>query len=402
MASGSATAQPASNGFAQKRSSDVSPVDAITVLTRAFDQASVRHGSNAADHRGAAVVSWPAVPVEIIRAAGLRPLVVRGAVTPTPAADQHLEPAVFPRRVRQLLEAAMTGQLNDAACIVLPRTSESDYKCFLYLRELVRRRLLEPSAPIHLFDLLQSQGRDVAAYNADRTRALFAALAPAGAMASLDALRQEIARTNAARAAVRRLLALRNHPPRITGAEVLPLIGAFWFLAPEAYASLALAAADSIAGRPPLVRPRVLLLGAPVDGPVLHAAIEEHGAVVVAETSPWGIEAAGEDVADEADPLAAIAEKYRRDASGPRSPVVDTRSWTARALAGVDAVVVSLPPDDAVFGWDYPNLCRQLQALDVPHVCLTHDPYDPVPPVDQERLAALVDAAAPRLEARGG
>jgi len=45
---------------------------------------------------------------------------------------------------------------------------------------------------------------------------------------------------------------------------------------------------------------------------------------------------------------------------------------------------------------------RQLQALDVPHVCLTHDPYDPVPPVDQERLAALVDAAAPRLEARGG
>ena len=380
----------------------MSPVDAITVLTRAFNQASVGKGSNAAADRDAAVISWPAVPVEIIRAAGLRPVVIRGAATPTPAADQHLEPAAFPGRIRQLVEAAMTGQLNDAACIVLPRTSESDYKCFLYLRELVRRRLLRLAGPIVLFDLLQSQGREVAAYNAGRTRALFAALAPAAGTGLLDGVREQIARTNAARAAVRRLLALRNHPPRITGAEVLPLIGAFWCLAPEAYASLALAAADSIAGRPPLVRPRVLLLGAPVDGPALHAAIEAHGAVVVAETSPWGIDAAGEDVADEADPLAAIAEKYRRDASGPRAPVIDTRCWTARALAGVDAVVVSLPPDDAVFGWDYPNLCRQLQAPDIPHVCLTHDPYDPVPTVDQERLAALVDAAAPRLEARGG
>jgi len=372
--------------------------DAITVLTRAYDYASTRDRSGAPD-RHTAVLSSPDVPIEIVRAAGLRPLVVRGAATPTPAADRHLEPAAFPNRIRQLVEAAVAGRLKEA-CIVLSRTSEPDYKCFLYLRELVRRRVLQGSGPILLFDLLQSQGRDVAAYNAGRARALFAALAPAGAMASLAALREQIARANAARAAVRRLIALRNHPPRITGAEVLPLIGAFRCLAPEVYAPLALAAADRIARREPLVRPRVLLLGAPVDDPALHAAIETHDAVVVAETGPWGVQAAGEDVADEADPFAAIAEKYRRDVSGPRTRVHDIRCWVEQALPGIDAVVVSLPPDDAVFGWDYPSLRRQLQALDVPHVCLTHDPCEPVPQVDRERLAALVNAAVPRLEAR--
>ncbi len=31
-------------------------------------------------------------------------------------------------------------------------------------------------------------------------------------------------------------------------------------------------------------------------------------------------------------------------------------------LDDVDAVVVSLPPEDAVFGWDYPALRDMLQA----------------------------------------
>lgn len=296
----------------------------------------------------------------------------------------------------------MTGQLNDAGCVVLPRTSEPDYKCFLYLRELVRRQLLQLSGPILLFDLLQSNGGEVAAYNAARTRALMATLVAAGKMPSLEALREEIARANAARAAVRRLITLRNHPPRVTGAEVLPLIGAFWYVEPLEYVPLATAAADSIARRQPLVRPRILLLGAPVDGAGLHRAIEEHGAIVVAETGPWGVGTAGEDVSDDPDPFAAIAEKYRRDASGPRTPAVDIQRWTALVLPSIDAVVVSLPPDDAVFGWDYPNLRKQLRALDVPHVCVTHDPCGPVPEADQERLAALVNAAAPRVEARRG
>ncbi len=349
-----------------------------------------------------AVISWPAVPVELVRAAGLRPLVVRSDVAATPAADAVLEGVVFPRRIRTLVEALLTGQLSHAACVVLPRTSESDYKCFLYLRELARRRVIPQSTPILLFDLLQSTGSEVAAYNTGRTRALFEALGGSTGGPSIDRLHDEIARGNTARAALRRLIDLRTGSPRITGAEALPLIGAFWQLAPDGYAAMALAAVADITQRSPIERPRVLVVGAPVDGPALHTATEAHGAVVVAETGPWGTAAAGEDVVRGGDPFAAIAEKYRRDAWGPRTPVTDVRRWIEHALANADAVVVSLPPDDAVFGWDYPWLREQLQIRGVPHVCVTHDPLASTTDRDHERLAGLVRAATPGLEARRG
>jgi hypothetical protein len=380
----------------------VAAADPIASLTSAFAAASVHGVSGAVAERQSVVISWPAVPTELVRAAGLSPIVVRGDAAATPAADAHLEGAAFPNRIRQLTEAVLTGRAGEAACLVLPRTSSGDYHGFLYLRELVRREIVRRSGPILLFDLLQTTGSDVTAHNAARTRALFAILGAVGGSASIDRLVEEIAHANAARAAVRRLASYRGGAPRISGADALPLIGAFWQLAPQAYTPLATAAADAVATRPPLVGPRVLLLGAPVDGPELHAAIESHGAIVVAETGPWGSEVAGDDVAAGADPFMALADKYRRDASGPRTSVADGRRWTVHALDGVEAVVVSLPPDDAVFGWDYPWLRDQMQASGLPHVVLTHDPCQPVSDADHERLAALVRAATPRLAVRRG
>ena len=376
--------------------------DAITRLTDAFEDPSPWRTVAAAGGPRTVAISWPAVPIELVRAAGLRPVVVRGGCEATPAADAQLEAGIFPSRLRQLVEAMLAGPLADVRCVVLPRTSDADYRCFLYLRELVRRGTLRYPGSILLFDLLQSAGDDVAAYDASRVRALFEALAPAGAAAPADALREQIAHGNAARAALRRLLALRVALPRVTGTEVLPLLGAFWRLAPDEYARLATEAAHAIARRPPMDRPRVLLVGAPVDGPTLHAAIESHGAVVVAENGPWGAEAAGHDVSAEADPFAALAAKYARDATGPRTPLADARRWITRAAADVEAIVVSLPPDDAVFGWDYPWLREWAGSRGLPHVCLHHDPYQPLPREDQTRLAALVDAAAARVAARHG
>jgi hypothetical protein len=65
---------------------------------------------------------------------------------------------------------------------------------------------------------------------------------------------------------------------------------------------------------------------------------------------------------------------------------------------GVDAVVVSLPPDDAVFGWDYPALRDLLAARRIPHTCLSGDPYTPLPPDDCARLDTLMRDAAARKE----
>jgi hypothetical protein len=349
------------------------------------------------------VISWPSVPVEIVRAAGLCPLIVRGASGATTAADVHLEPGIFPSRLRRLVEDALTGRLARVARIVIPRTSDADYKCFLYLREFVRRGVTTALAPLVLFDLLQSRGPDVPAYDVVRTRALLDDLSSAsGRTPSADDLRREISRANTARAVARRLVELRRPVPRVSGAEVFPLLAAFWEMEPDRYAEMAAEAASRLAARPRLAGPRVLLAGAPVDGHTLHEAIESRGAVVVAEVGPWGSGAAGDDVRIDDDPIAALADKYRSNSIGARTPVDVLRRSTERMLDEVDAVVVSLPPEDAVFGWDYPALRDVLKARRLPHVCLRGDPYETPTPADHAALDAMVSAASRMQEARHG
>jgi benzoyl-CoA reductase/2-hydroxyglutaryl-CoA dehydratase subunit BcrC/BadD/HgdB len=315
----------------------------------------------------------------------------------------HLEPGIFPSRLRRLVEDALTGRLARAVRIVIPRTSDADYKCFLYLREFVRRGVVTALAPLVLFDLLQSRGPDVPAYDVARTRALLDDLSSAtGRTPSADDLRREITRANTARAAARRLVELRRPVPRVAGGEVFPLLAAFWEMEPDRYATMADDAASRIASRPPLAGPRVLLTGAPVDAPTLHEAIESHGAVVVAEVGPWGSDAAGEDVRIDDNPVAALADKYRTDSIGARTPVDSLRRVTERMLDEVDAVVVSLPPNDAVFGWDYPALRNLLNARRIPHVCLRGEPHETPTLADHAALDAMVSAASRLQEARHG
>jgi benzoyl-CoA reductase/2-hydroxyglutaryl-CoA dehydratase subunit BcrC/BadD/HgdB len=349
------------------------------------------------------VASWPAVPIEIVRAAGFRAVMARGDSDPTPAADAHLEPGIFPRRLRQLVENALTGRLADAARIVIARTSDADYKCFLYLRELVRRGLTTALAPVVLFDLLQSHGEGVRAYNVSRIHALLDDLSSAsGRTPSADDLRKEITRANTARAAARRLVNLRRIVPRVSGTEVFPLLAAFWETEPDRFVEMASDAANGIAARPPLAGPRVLLTGAPVEGHALHEAIESHGAIVVAEVGPWGGAAAGDDVRVDDDPVAALADKYRADVFGARTPVDSLRAWTESMLDDVDAVVVSLPPDDAVFGWDYPALRDALKGRRIPYACLRGDQYQALSPADHVQLGAMVSSASQLQGARRG
>ena len=377
--------------------------DALAVLAEAFEDRSTRQTVTTDSAEPVAVLSWPAVPVEIIRAAGLRPIVIRGAEASTPLADRWLEPDAFPNRLRQLIDSALAGHFRHAACVVLPRTSDPDYKAFLYLRELIRRSVTPPEPPILLFDLLQSSAPDVRTYDATRTRDLFTTLVTLRQRAaSLDDVHAAIAGANRARAAMRRILALRRGVPRVSGAQVLPLIGAFWRLAPDEYAALATRAADTLSGRPPLAGPRVLLAGAPIDHPALHAAIESLGAVVVAEPGPWGTDAPGEDVSSEGDPFMAIADRYRRSAVGPRMPLTAVQQLVQQVADDVDAVIVSLPPEDTVFGWDYPALRTWLDARQLPHLCVTSDPCLPLGTADRERLAALLAAVTPRIGAGHG
>ncbi len=374
---------------------------AIEELTRAFEQPFVPLGRDAIEDLDTVVISWSSVPVELVRAAGFRPVVARGSARPTPSADAVLEPDLFPARLRQLVEAALTGRLAQVAAIVLPRTSDADYKCFLYLRELGRRGARLP--PVYLFDLLHSTGPEVRVHNVARTRMLLGQLADvAGRSPDVDQLRGEILRANLAAAAARRLNGLRSGRPRLAGAEAMALLGARWQLEPERYVALAEAAATALAGRVPLDGPRVLLAGAPVDATALHAAVEAAGAIVVAEMSPFGSGGIGDDVDARDEPIAALAGHYGEASIDARTPVATLSRRIGDALTAVDAVVVSLPPDDQAFGWDYPGMRELFRRLGVPHAVVTGDPAMTVGAADRAGIEALVAGIAVLREARHG
>ncbi len=220
--------------------------------------------------------------------------------------------------------------------------------------------------PILLFDLLQSRRRRTCrAYDAARTRALLdelaSAIGPAAVATTICA--EEIARANARarggqttggaspRRAARRGSGSLAVARRILAARAGALRGA-----------RGEAAATRSPTRPPLAGPRVLLAGAPVDGPALHAAIESHGAVVVAKSARGEAAQPETTCACDDDPFAALADKYR--ARCDRCAHAGRRA----ARAGSSACsTTSTPsscrcrPDDAVFGWDYPAL-RDLLA----------------------------------------
>lgn len=376
---------------------------AVDELRAAFDEPFRTLGTNATRDRETVVISWPTVPIELVHAAGFSPIFARGHSAPTPTADRVLEPDLFPNRLRQLVEAALTGRLNDVAAVILPRSSDPDYKCFLYLRELARRGTVTALPPILLFDLLHSEDADAKSYNVDRTRALAVQLARcAGREIGPHDLRRTVGSCNLARAAARQLDAERTGTPRIAGSEGVASLGAFWQLPPERYAGLASAAVASAAHRAPLSGPRTLLAGAPVDGTTLHEAVEAEGGVVVAELSPFGSSGTACDVEAGEDPFASLAEHCRRESLDARLPITALLRKLGGLLHGIEAVVLSLPTYDASFGWDYPRIRELLAVRAIPHAVLDGDPACSPTPAERERIRALLGNARARREARYG
>jgi benzoyl-CoA reductase/2-hydroxyglutaryl-CoA dehydratase subunit BcrC/BadD/HgdB len=180
----------------------------------------------------------------------------------------------------------------------------------------------------------------------------------------------------------------------------MALLGAWFFMERREYAALATRAAGEIARRPPLSGPRVLIKGTPLDHPALHAAIERHGAVVVAEDDWWGARSAGRDVAN-GDPLAAIFRKYYLDAPGPRvfPPAVADAWFVRESLRDIDGVVYYLPPDDDVLGWDYPRHRRFLEGHGVPVTLVREDAHH-LSAAEHERLGEFVAGLSPRRPQR--
>ena len=309
------------------------------------------------------------VPWELVRAAGFQPFLLSPRKAATPLADRYLEDVVSARS-KAVFDFLLSDEAEPLAAVVIPRTSEQEHKLYLYLREVIRQGAERSPQPI-LYNLLHTRSAEAQAYGLDRTRELKTQLEQmSGRSIDAEALQAAIEESNRAREVVRSLLQMREaRPPKVTGAEALSLIGAWYFMDRTEYTRLAREALREIEARAPLAGPRILIKGTPQDYTDFCAAVESCGATVVAEDDWWGSRAAGRDIELTADPLQAIFEKYYFDAPSPRVfPAAISEEWFQRKACEVDGVIFHLPPDDDVLGWDYPRLRAFLDERAIPQL----------------------------------
>ena len=333
------------------------------------------------------------VPWELIRAAGTFPCVINPGNANHPDVGNFMEEGVFEERIRAIFGAAISGDLQYLSLLLIPRTSEQEYKLYLYLREVARQDPMRRIPPMYFYDMLHTRSSESYSYGLERTQCLKKRLEElTGVMIDHVALLHAIDETNAARKTIRKLLSLRRQGPRMSGTDALALIGSTFFIGGDEYVRLAEQAAEIIGGRDPLAGKRLMIAGSSLNHRGLHQALENHGAVVVAEDDWWGARSAGKDIANDSnDLLRAVFEKYYLDTPSPRLfPFEIADAWFQQtATDGIDGVVFYLPPDDCVAGWDYPRRRRYLDELGIPHLLLREDAMS-IPEKCHERIETFV------------
>jgi benzoyl-CoA reductase/2-hydroxyglutaryl-CoA dehydratase subunit BcrC/BadD/HgdB len=355
--------------------------DAWQVLTGAYADR-LQHAREAAAAGGAVVgVVGHTVPVELIAAAGALAVQVTGCEGETPEADAWLE-GFYDPDVRAICEQALRGELAFLRALVIPRSTEPHHKLYLSLRELVRLGRAPALPPLVLYDLPHTQGESQRSYGVARTQALADELGRlTGEPPEDERLREAIHGANAVRRAQQALQRARQAVPCAWRGELAQVLnGAARFMAPARYAELLPAALDTQSAHPPATGPRLLVKGVPLDHAGLHRAVDQAGAVIVAEDDAWGTRSAWPLVDESAGPIEALSRHYQAELPCPRIHPREAReAWFLRALdeIALDGVLFHLPAPDDVHGWDLPRHRAELERRGLPYLVLRDARPDP-------------------------
>ena len=309
------------------------------------------------------------VPRELIRAAGLVPVELRGDPTrATPLADQYME-RLFDPAVRSIFQQLLEGKHAGLSAIVLPRSEDSLHRLYYYLCEL-RRTGMVPALPQPvLYDLLRTPWPSSAAYNLARTGELCTVLGGFGAALSETKLAEAFADRQARDRELEKLLTLRRTHHMASGdwrllrdaAEIVP---------PQAFSEKI---SQLRLEKPRAIR--VLLAGSVLDDPALHEFLEAVGASVVADYT--------------------LRDRPARRSDGPAHPPLESLSHydhfavpsartypsDANALAkaakesGATHCISYLYAHEEGLSWDYPAEAAALAEAGIPVLALHDQPY---------------------------
>ena len=321
------------------------------------------------------------VPVELIVAAGLFPVEIKGDPNKgTEAGDIYMEP-FHDGHIRSIFSRALAGDFDFLDLLVIPRSSEGYLQLYYYLLEAKKWQPELRLPEIHLFDLLQTpfwiSGRyDRKQIDSLKNKLTEIAAAPLGP----DDVRRGIEAVNASRARLERINSLRREfPPRISGTDMLRLIRTSGFLDRFKYNALLDTVLENSQAAPGIPGPRLMVKGTQHDSTEFYELLEGLGAVVVADDHFSGERSFEHPVETHHDTdLEALTRKYQQFSASPRSypqSDQDARFMQIAKEAAVDAVIFYLEENDDTFGWDYPGQKRLLDEAGIPSLYLKYQPY---------------------------
>lgn len=325
------------------------------------------------------------VPVELIIAAGYRAVeIAPESLGSSELTRDYTEPEAH-WAMRSLFDEITSAKWSFLDFVVLDRSHRT---LALYLREVIRQGLAPGAPPVWMFDFITGPTRDHERYNAlvlDRLRTRLESSGPR--RVSDAALRGAVQAQNSVRASLRELERLRQGR-RITGTAACSFYRASTAMSPEDFCAAAapllaeLGGAEAIAGVP-----TVIASSEPLATSFLHELLEQEGALVVAEDPGCGLGGHHDDLEPAEDPVAAIADWYRRN-RGIRQ--AHPFSWRNRWLLegtgpGAAAVVFHVPLSDQRFGWDVPQVREHLEARGIRSAVIGDDIIPPSAPVCPEQ-----------------
>ncbi len=283
------------------------------------------------------------VPIELVLAAGMRPVRLSGAPRPTPFADVYgIDQLDGPTTAafEQLLEGSFRFALIGSD--TLPQIV-----LFQALREIQRVEPVEALPDFALVDLLHLPYRTTARYDRGQVARIVGVLEGwSGQVIDDERLRAAIEATNESRRRAARDSELRAE------------------------------------GSAPGEGVRVYLTGSAPEDPAVYDLLKSGGFVIVGEEHAGVGIPLGDGIRLEGDLLAALAEHYQLANVVTRRSIADRAAYvTAAALsAGAEAVVSFTYAHDGTTPWDVPSLREASEAAGLRFVSLPPQPFGAVDP----------------------
>jgi bzd-type benzoyl-CoA reductase N subunit len=320
--------------------------------------------------QGQKVIGWICLyaPEEIIFAAGFHPMrLVGGTTRETPAADSYLysNNCTFSR---SLLEEGFNHNLDFLDGLVACNTCDHIRRTFdswiKYLHTPFTKIL---GIPCKISETTLDYFNEEIQLFKEGLEGAF------GVQITDEALWEAIRLYNRSRSLLTQLYELRKQdPPPILGSEVADVIRAGWALPRQQYNELLEELLVQVERRDRSEfadRPRMLLFGSELDDPKYYRAIEDEGAIIVADLLCGGARYFWQDVKEDGDPLKAIAYRYLTRAPCNRMHPAEDRVGILQQTAQdfhVDGVIHQSIKFCDNYAGQFPIMKRGLEEIDIP------------------------------------